>query len=182
MHGLRKHWTPTAMTIEIWLKTQLKSLRKQYKKAFSIVELMIVVTIIGILSAIAIPAYNDYVVRSKIAEVIHYVEPFKAGIIEYYNAHGTCPPGDSLYYINILSEVDLTKYVAWITNYNMNGSSCGIHVGFTKNVFHYEGTHADAPRLAFNYYFNDTKGVGEWKCETTWGLAIPAKYLPSFCH
>lgn len=58
---------------------------------FTIIELMIAVAIIGVLAAIAIPAYNSYTVRTRTAEAISMLAPYQTGIIECYEnkgAHG----------------------------------------------------------------------------------------------
>lgn len=55
-------------------------MQKQYYSGFSLIELMIVVTIIGILAAIAIPSYHDYIKRARFAEVIAATAPFKTAI------------------------------------------------------------------------------------------------------
>ncbi len=55
-------------------------MQKKHISGFSLIELMIVVTIIGILAAIALPSYHDYVKRARFAEVIAATEPFKTAI------------------------------------------------------------------------------------------------------
>jgi type IV pilus assembly protein PilA len=65
--------------------------RLRTQKGFTLIELMIVVAIIGILAAIAIPAYNDYMVRSRIAGVINIGSEAKAGVSEYRISKGSMP-------------------------------------------------------------------------------------------
>src|SRR5216683_2975361 len=61
------------------------------QKGFTLIELMIVVAIIGILAAIAIPAYQDYTVRSKVTELINAAGVCKTSVAEYYQTKGTMP-------------------------------------------------------------------------------------------
>jgi type IV pilus assembly protein PilA len=64
-------------------------MRKQ--QGFTLIELMIVVAIIGILAAIAIPAYQDYTIRSKVTEMINSAGVCKTSVAEYYQSLGQMP-------------------------------------------------------------------------------------------
>src|SRR3954468_24517478 len=61
------------------------------QKGFTLIELMIVVAIIGILAAIAIPAYNDFTIRSKVTEVVNMAGVCKTSVAEFYQSRGTLP-------------------------------------------------------------------------------------------
>ena len=64
---------------------------KKVQQGFTLIELMIVVAIIGILAAIAIPAYQDYTVRSKVTELLNAAGVCKTSVAEYYQSKGAMP-------------------------------------------------------------------------------------------
>jgi type IV pilus assembly protein PilA len=64
---------------------------KAVQKGFTLIELMIVVAIIGILAAIAIPAYQDYTIRSQVTEGLNLASAVKAGVSEFYANQGSWP-------------------------------------------------------------------------------------------
>ena len=66
-------------------------MRKQIQKGFTLIELMIVVAIIGILAAIAIPAYQNYTIRAQVTEGLTLAGGWKASIAEYYAQNGNFP-------------------------------------------------------------------------------------------
>ena len=64
---------------------------KKVQQGFTLIELMIVVAIIGILAAIAIPAYQDYTIRSKVTELVNAAGVCKTGVAEFYQSKGKMP-------------------------------------------------------------------------------------------
>jgi type IV pilus assembly protein PilA len=64
---------------------------KVVQKGFTLIELMIVIAIIGILAAIAIPAYQDYTIRAQVTEGLNLASSLKAGVSEFYANNGTWP-------------------------------------------------------------------------------------------
>jgi type IV pilus assembly protein PilA len=70
--------------------------KKQAQKGFTLIELIIVVAIIGILAAVALPAYKDYTVRAKVTELILAASSGKTEIAEFFQTNGVLPASGSL--------------------------------------------------------------------------------------
>jgi type IV pilus assembly protein PilA len=66
-------------------------MKRTIQKGFTLIELMIVIAIIGILAAIAIPMYQDYTVRAKVTEGITAASPCKLGVAEFYASNSSYP-------------------------------------------------------------------------------------------
>ncbi len=87
---------------------------KTLQKGFTLIELMIVVAIIGILAAIAIPAYQDYTIRAQVTEGLNLMSDVKAGVAEWYAQEGSWPT--SIASLGITGgQVKSGKYVTGIT-------------------------------------------------------------------
>lgn len=65
---------------------------KRVQKGFTLIELMIVIAIVGILAAVALPAYQDYTIRARISEPLALLGEAKTSMTEYYIANGILPP------------------------------------------------------------------------------------------
>src|SRR5580698_3494351 len=68
---------------------------KTIQKGFTLIELMIVIAIIGILAAIAIPAYQNYIIRSQVTEGLSLADSWKTAVGEFFANYGSFPTGYS---------------------------------------------------------------------------------------
>ena len=151
---------------------------KRIQQGFTLIELMIVVAIIGILAAVALPAYQDYTVRAKMSEVVLAASGGKTSIAEFYQTNSRMPVdtgSDPLSSAGI-SDQD-SQYVRAIT-YTSPDSNTGVITAFTKSTISANITTAMGVILTGTA--NTNTGQVNWVC--TGEGSIPAKYLPSNCR
>ncbi|EMU0818433.1 pilin [Neisseria gonorrhoeae] len=84
------------------------------QKGFTLIELMIVIAIVGILAAVALPAYQDYTARAQVSEAILLAEGQKSAVTEYYLNHGKWPSDNSAAGVANPTEIK-GKYVQSVT-------------------------------------------------------------------
>jgi type IV pilus assembly protein PilA len=87
---------------------------KTIQKGFTLIELMIVVAIIGILAAIAIPAYQDYTIRAQVTEGLNLAGSAKAAVSESYGSNGVWPLNNLVAGLGVDTSID-GKYVSGVT-------------------------------------------------------------------
>ncbi|ENW3875591.1 pilin, partial [Neisseria gonorrhoeae] len=84
------------------------------QKGFTLIELMIVIAIVGILAAVALPAYQDYTARAQVSEAILLAEGQKSAVTEYYLNHGEWPKDNTSAGVASASDIK-GKYVESVT-------------------------------------------------------------------
>lgn len=145
----------------------MKDFRKQ--EGFTLIELMIVIAIIGILAAVAIPAYSDYTIRAKVTEAIGYAAAAKTPVSEYYTSQGTMPADATEAGV----DTGVTTAVVASLAYAANAGTGVITIGL--NAIGGDVTAGDTFILTGT---GTTNGVS-WVCSTG---SVDAKYLPANCR
>lgn len=137
---------------------------RNVQKGFTLIELMIVVAIIGILAAVALPAYQDYTTRAKVSEVILMAAPAKLAVSETSSSLG-----------------DLASVTATNTGYSFPGATKYVsNVVITATTGVVTVTSA-VPGAAGDIILTPTvvaAGQLKWKCTTT----ITEKFVPAECR
>jgi type IV pilus assembly protein PilA len=149
------------------------------KEGFTLIELMIVVAIIGVLAAIAIPAYKDYVNRAKMAEVITAFDAIAQGASEYHAAMGYFP--NQSYTAYNLADFSEEYATITLTNLTTPALNIGIVAAFKSNL-DLTAITADFGQLEMIVTYDNTTGYGK-----TWALSPPATtidalYMPKGGH
>ena len=142
------------------------------QQGFTLIELMIVVAIIGILAAIAIPAYQDYTIRAQVSEGLNLAGGAKAAVTEYTQDRGTFPGDNSTAGLSISSEI-VGKYVGGV----QVGGSGVITVTYSATAPREAHALIDTSTLTLTPTTN--AGSIEWDC-TSGSLAD--KHLPAACR
>ena len=144
---------------------------KRIQQGFTLIELMIVVAIIGILAAIALPAYQDYTVRAKVSEAVVKGAEAKTSISEFFATKGHLP-------------ATLASAGVSATGYGLTGSPSWSSTGLLTLKTTTNAASFPAAAVGKTWEMSiqaSTDGVLVWKCRVGAGTML-SKYLPSSCR
>ncbi len=143
-------------------------MKQAIQKGFTLIELMIVVAIIGILAAVALPAYQDYTARAQVSEGIVLSEGLKGVVSEYWTNEGTFPTDVAQAGASAASG----KYVSDVS---VNG---GVIIAVMKSKGVAKGIQGKTLELSPQ----TAAGSIKWACRTGSTGGLEAKYLPTSCR
>ena len=145
-------------------------MKKSMQKGFTLIELMIVVAIIAILAAIALPAYQDYVARSQLSEAMSLTSGARTAVAEYYAERGAMPANNTAAGLSNASSIT-GRYVQQVSVGNNGVISATMKGAGSASAKIASGVLTLTP--------NDEGGSISWVCGSS---TIADKYLPSSCR
>jgi type IV pilus assembly protein PilA len=147
------------------------------QRGFTLIELMIVVAIIGILAAVALPAYRDYAAKAKVSEIILAGSNCKVSVEEAYQT-GNAPGANKFG----CEGTDLTHYVSKVETSADGVITITAGTGITNGVDGKTLTLAPQAKDGTALVIGTAQNVPVWKCGGGSGTTIEAKFLPTSCR
>ena len=140
---------------------------KRIQQGFTLIELMIVVAIVGILAAIALPAYQDYTIRARVSEALAAAGACKTQISEYQQARQAMPPDTAASGCNDTA-----------TKFSNPPDVAGGVITMTLSAAAELGPAANGVFTLTPIPATGSEPITEWACATT----MPTKYVPATCR
>ncbi|TNF32705.1 MAG: pilin [Gammaproteobacteria bacterium] len=150
------------------------------QQGFTLIELMIVVAIVGILAAIALPAYQDYTVRAKLAEVMVIASKDKTSVSEFFISRGNMPTAGNDAGIQVgASGAKQSSYLGNVACCGNSGTTA-TQATITYTLSTVKLVSSASGNIAFVGTGDQNTGVS-WTCSTS-ATTVAKKYLPANCR
>ena len=147
---------------------------KRVQQGFTLIELMIVIAIVAILVALAVPAYKDYTVRTKVAECINGAAVPKLAISEYYESMANWPGTTNA--ASVATPAGQSQYCDGFDAYSTTTGAFAINVNETQ-----VGATGSSIQPVLTPASNAQGGV-DWRCSSGTTATADVKYLPASCR
>lgn len=158
-------------------------MQPRLQQGLTLIELMIVIAVIGILGALALPAYQDYTVRAKVSEMLLAANGCKTAVAEAISSASSADVSASL---PRACDNQTSRYVSGIAvNGNgvitVTGNHEALRGGTSASANAIALTPLQTVETAVNGSTDGGKPVGGWRCGPASSNPLPAKYLPASC-
>lgn len=144
-------------------------MKRTNAKGFTLIELMIVVAIIGVLAAVALPAYSDYTVRAKVSEIILAASSCRTDVTEFAQTNNALPETSEA---NCSGSSKFVDSVVWTGT----GGTTGVVTATATNNTELKGAASQTITLTPTFVAN--QGIREWVCAGS----VPEQFRPGSCR
>jgi len=147
---------------------------KAMQKGFTLIELMIVVAIVGILAAVALPAYQDYISRSKITEPVGLLDGLRTDINGYYTDQNSFPT------LRQLTAYAGPKAISGKFTSTIDDAAAGTGGRFLATMKNSAGANLAGKTIQMSFF--TVGGVLKHTCKAPASGGVPVKYMPTECR
>lgn len=147
---------------------------------FTLIEIMVVLAIIGILAAIAVPMYSDYITRAKLVEAFTVASSLKGRVVESYSLKQACPVNTAGENSGVLAATEYATGIIEEISVITGVSGCDINVKIKADAA--VASSARGKTISLQLLPGTTSGAFAWNCTSDMSTADRGKYLPSVCH
>lgn len=147
---------------------------KKMQKGFTLIELMIVVAIVGILAAVALPAYQDYISRSKMTEPVSLLDGLRTDINGYYTDKNSLP------LLKELTNYAGAKAINGKFTSIIEDATSGVGGKYKATMKTSAGSNLAGKTIEMSFF--TVGGVIKHTCRTSASGGVPLKYMPSECR